>query len=167
MHEIKESIIAWASSFPPEWATFLMAMVPVTELRASIPVSMTLFGLSWGWAFFFSFLGNLFLGAVVLFIGEATITYLVSHNKRLSDFWHHYIERIKTKNTKKFRTWGSLALILFVAIPLPMTGAFSGAVAASIFKIPYWQALKLLAVGLFIAGSIVTALTLWTMKILQ
>jgi uncharacterized membrane protein len=48
-----------------------------------------------------------------------------------------------------------------------MTGAFSGAVAASVFKIPYWQALKLLAVGLFIAGSIVTALTLWTMGILQ
>lgn len=167
MYEIKEGIIAWAGSFSPEWATFFMAMMPITELRASIPVSMTLFGLSWGWAFFFSFLGNLFLGALVLLIGEATITYLMSHNKRLSDFWHHYIERIKMKNIKKFRTWGSLALIIFVAIPLPMTGAFSGAVAASIFKVPYWQALKLLGVGLFIAGSIVTALTLWITGLLQ
>lgn len=160
MHHIKEVIIAWASAFPPEWATFLMAMLPVTELRASIPIAITVLGLSWWEAFLYSFLGNLFLGAVVLVVGEAVIGFIIRYNQILSRFWHRYIERIKTKNEEKFKTWGSLALIAFVAIPLPVTGAFTGAVASSLFKIPFWKALFLLAIGLLIAGSIVTVITL-------
>lgn len=167
MHEIKEIIISWASSFPSEWATFLLAMMPVTELRASIPLAITVFEMPWWEAFLYSFLGNLFLGAGVLFLGETAISYMVKHILPLSRLWHHYIERIKMKNAKKFETWGSLALILFVAIPLPVTGAFTGAIAASLFKIPYWRALSLLALGIFIAGCIVTLLTLGAMGIVD
>ena len=147
MHHLKEIIIGWASGFPPEWATFFMAMLPVTELRASIPIAITVFDMYWWEAFFYSFLGNLFLGAVVLFAGETIIGYIIRYNKTLSHLWHKYIERIKVKNQKKFETWGSVTLIAFVAIPLPVTGAFTGAVAASLFKVPYWKALFLLAIG--------------------
>lgn len=153
-------IIEAVSGFPAEAAVFVLAMVPVTELRAAIPVGMLGFDLAWYSAFLFAFLGNLLLGAIVLLVGEAGLAYLCRHVGFVSRFWHRYVERIKTKHSEKFKIWGALALVAFVAIPLPVTGAFTGAVAASIFRIPYWRGLALLGAGLLIAGAIVTGITL-------
>jgi uncharacterized membrane protein len=160
MHEIKDTIIASVSGLPPEIATLVLAMVPVTELRAAIPVGILVFDLSWYSAFLFALIGNIALGMVVLAVGEAGIAFLCRRIDRVATFWHRYVEGIKTKHETKFRVWGAVALITFVAIPLPLTGAFSGAVAASIFRIPYWRGVALLSVGLIIAGSIVTGISL-------
>lgn len=75
-------------------------------------------------------------------------------------FWLKYVERITHKNKKKFEKWGALALIIFIAIPLPVTGAFTGGVLASIFEIPPKKAALMILAGCAIAGIIVTGLTL-------
>ncbi|MEA3323324.1 MAG: small multi-drug export protein, partial [Patescibacteria group bacterium] len=77
----------------------------------------------------------------------------------LNNLWQKYINRIHTNNRKKFEKWGSIILVTFVAIPLPMTGIFTGAVAASIFQIPFRKAWPLLALGSLISGIIVTLIT--------
>ncbi|HDH07408.1 MAG TPA: ligand-binding protein SH3, partial [Candidatus Moranbacteria bacterium] len=77
-----------------------------------------------------------------------------------NSFWEKYIERVRSKNERKFERWGAVALIAFVAIPLPMTGAFTGGVAASIFQVPVKTASVLLLIGCIIAGIIVTGITL-------
>lgn len=157
---MKEHLIEFFSQFPPEVATFLLAMVPVTELRASIPVAITVYDMSPVAAFVYSVLGNVAVGAIVLAFGEKIVALLIARVAPLRRLWERYIERIKTKNVDRFDRWGAWALVLFVAIPLPMTGIVTGAVAASIFQIPWKRAISLLALGAVIAGIAVTMLTL-------
>ena len=74
-------------------------------------------------------------------------------------FFTFLFERTRRKHSKKFEKWGALALITFVAIPLPITGGWSGALAAFVFGIPFKKALPLIFSGVIIAGVIVTGLT--------
>lgn len=146
---------------PKELATFLMSMLPVTELRASIPVAILKYGLSPWSAFFYSVLGNTLLGVLtIILIGPAT-KFVIEKIDFLNKIWQKYIGRLHNKHKEKFEKWQAWALVSFVAIPLPMTGAFSGAVAASIFKIKAQEAIPLIFLGCTISGAIVTGITLF------
>jgi len=162
---MQEIVIQWFVDFPDHWAVFFMAMIPITEIRASIPVGITVYDMSIVSAFFWSVMGNIIIGAIVLKIVEPLIWFIIKHFSSLERFWHRYIERLRTKNEAKFNKWGSLALIAFVAIPLPMTGVFSGAIAASIFQVPAIRAIVLLSIGSFVSGILVTSITLITIAV--
>jgi len=84
---------------------------------------------------------------------------IIAHSDRVRTLWERYIHRIETRNAAAFRKWGALALILFVAIPLPMTGVFTGAVASTIFQVPLKRALPLLLIGSIIASVLVAMIT--------
>ncbi|MFC1608800.1 COG2426 family protein [Patescibacteria group bacterium] len=157
---MQEIIISWFSGLPSELATFLTAMMPVTELRASIPVAIVKYEMHPFWAWFWSVAGNTFMGALVVLLVEPISQMIIRRVGFINRFWEKYIGRIKNKNVEKFEKWGALALITFVAIPLPVTGAFTGAVAASVFNVEFKKAVPALFLGCVIAGVIVTALTL-------
>lgn len=157
---MQDIIISFFSGFPKELATFLVSMMPITELRASIPVAIVKWEVAPFWAWFWSVLGNTLMGALVILVVEPVTKLFINRINFLKNFWEKYINRIKTKNTEKFEKWGAIVLISFVAIPLPVTGAFTGAVAASIFQIPFKKAVPLLFTGCVIAGIIVTGITL-------
>ncbi|MFC1644481.1 COG2426 family protein [Patescibacteria group bacterium] len=156
---MQEIIISWFSGLPSELATFLTAMMPVTELRASIPVAILKYGMHPFWAWFWSVLGNTIMGALVIIFVEPVSQLIIKKVDFINKFWEKYIGRIKNKNVEKFEKWGALALITFVAIPLPVTGAFTGAVAASIFNVKFKKAVPALFLGCVIAGIIVTVIT--------
>ena len=156
MHDI---IISYFQNFPEELATFLIAAIPVTELRASVPIAITVYGMTPFWAWFWSVLGNTAMGALVIIIVEPISRYLIRRIEFLNNLWQCYTDRIYRNNEKKFEKWGALALVAFVAIPLPVTGAFTGAVAASIFQVPFRKAVPLLFLGCAIAGVIVAGIT--------
>ncbi|HFC76882.1 MAG TPA: ligand-binding protein SH3 [Candidatus Moranbacteria bacterium] len=155
---MQEIIISWFTGMPKELATFLMAMLPITELRASIPVAILKYGLSPFSAFFWSVLGNAFLGVLALLLIEPVTKLIIEKNNFLDKMWQKYIGKLRGKNKDKFAKWEAWALVSFVAIPLPMTGAFSGAVAASIFQIKSKKAIPLITLGCLISGTIVTTL---------
>lgn len=157
---MKEHVIEFFSSFPDGLATFLIAMIPITELRASIPVAILNFDMHPFEAFLYSVLGNIFAGILVIIFVENILHLLLNHFDYLNKIWQKYIKRIHVKNKEKFEKWGAVALVTFVAIPLPFTGIVTGAIAASIFQIPFRQAIPLLALGAVIAGVIVTMLTI-------
>ena len=154
-----EYIFTAVSSLPHSLATIILAMVPVTELRASIPFAITAYQMSPIMAFIYSVLGNVIAGIIVIFFVENILHLMLKRSQYLDKIWQKYIMRIKTKNEEKFEKWGAVALVLFVAIPLPMTGIFTGAVAASIFQIPVSRAVIFLSMGSVISGIIVTLLT--------
>jgi len=157
---MKEQIIELLSSFPDSVATFLIAMIPVTELRASIPIAITVYRMDPFAALIYSVLGNILVGALVIFFLEKFLHMILERSEFLNNLWQQYINRIHTNNKDKFEKWGAVILVTFVAIPLPMTGIVSGAVAASIFQIPFRKALPLLAMGSVISGVIVMLVTL-------
>lgn len=147
-----EKIIELVSglAFPPEILTFILSALPITELRASIPVAHKLFGLSLYEAFFWGYLGSLVPALFILFAGEWFMSLKILSRK---------VEKTRKKFYKKYEKHGSLALVLFVGVPLPLTGVWTGSLAAVIFGIPFRKAFPLIAVGNAIAGMLITLAT--------
>lgn len=151
--------IHWFVSFPPELATFLIAALPISELRGAIPIAYTVYNLPLWSAFFWSFLGNTLSVLIVLIILEPLSAFLAGHFSFWRKFFTWLFERTRKKHARKFARWGALALITFVAIPLPVTGGWSGALAAFVFGIPAKKASLCIIAGILIAGIIVSLVT--------
>lgn len=132
----------------------LVSALPVVELRGAIPLAISK-GISPAEAYFLAVLGNLLpVPFLLLFLGEA--------EKRLrrfplfDSFFEWLFLRTRRKTNEKIRKYGALGLIPFVAIPFPVTGAWTGALASYIFGIELRYALPCIAIGVSIAGVIVT-----------
>lgn len=151
--------ISWFSGFPKEIATLLIAMIPIGELRASIPIAIEVYDMPWYWAFFWSILGNTLIITIILLFLEPVSKFLMDKSKIFNKFFNWLFDRTRQKHTERFERWGALALITFVAIPLPITGGWTGALASFVFGIPFKKALPLIFIGLLIAGVIVTLIT--------
>ena len=151
--------ISLFQNFPKELAILLIAMIPIGELRASIPIAIEGYNIPWYWAYFWSILGNTLIVAIILLFLEPVSIFLRKHIKLFDKFFTWLFERTRIKYKGRFEKWGSLALITFVAIPLPVTGGWTGALAAFLFGVPFKRALPLIFVGLLIAGVIVTLIT--------
>ena len=148
------------SDFPPELATFIISMLPISELRGAIPVAIGIYHLNPVEVYFLAVIGNIVPVIFILATINPISKYLIKRSKLFDKFFSWLFARTQRKYNHKFEKWGALALITFVAIPLPVTGGYSGAVAAFVFGIPFKKALPLISIGVMIAGVIVTGLSL-------
>ena len=150
-----------------ELLTLVYSALPITELRATIPVAITVWHVKPLAALVLAVIGNS-LPVVFIILGLNKIVQLA---ERYSKFWTRVLEavfrRTRRKTSQQFEKYGLLALCLFVAIPLPMTGAWTGAIAAWLFGVPARKAFWPIFGGVIIAGIIVTTLTVGTAAILK
>jgi len=148
-------ILGWLKDIPKEYAVMIVAALPISELRGSIPLGLS-FGMPLTKAFWLSILGNCSFIAPALFLFEP-----VSNRLRKFKLWFRFFdwlfERTK-KNSYAIQKYEALGLAIFVAVPLPMTGAWSGVVAASLFKIRFRYAFISIVAGVIGAGLIVAVL---------
>ena len=151
---ITDTVARWP--FPPELLTFFLAMVPIVEMRGAIPVGHGIFGLSWFSSFAWSYLGSLTPGIFIMLLAE----HVISWCNRKSPFCNRLIgkalERTRKHFSKQHEQFGNIFLLVFVALPFPGTGVWSGSLAAIVFGIPRARAIWLLAIGNIIACAIVT-----------
>lgn len=151
-------------NFPPEIATMLMSILPITEIRVSIPVALEVYELSVPSAIFWSLVGNVATAlALILIIGPLT-AYLGQKSVWLDRIFKWIFERTRRKFYNKYVKYGDAALILFVAVPLPGTGAWTGTLAAWLFGVKTVKAFVLISIGVFISAVIVTLITLGVVK---
>jgi len=143
-----------------ELATFILAMLPLGELRLSIPIAISVYHLDPATAYFWSVLGNILPIIFVLRWLEPVSKHLSARWSLADKFFKWLFKRTRDHHSRRFEIFGALALITFVAIPLPITGAWTGAVAAFVFGVPFRKALPLIFLGILIAGGIVLFLTL-------
>ena len=155
------------SQIPPETATVIIAMLPVSKLRGAIPMAIGVYHLPPATAYFLSIIGNIIPVIFILWLIEPVSKFLMKRIKLCRRFFTWLFERTRANHNHKFEKWGSLALITFVAIPLPMTGGWSGALAAFVFGVPFKKALPLIFLGIMIAGVIVTAMSLGVVEALE
>jgi uncharacterized membrane protein len=145
-------IAGWLKGIPKELLVVIMGALPISELRGAIPLALS-FGMPAQRAFWLSVAGNLMPIIPALFLLEP-----VSRRLRRFRIWSRYFnwlfERTR-KRAEQVQRYEFLGLILFVAIPLPMTGAWTGAVAASLFRVRFRYALTAIVLGVIIAGIIV------------
>ncbi len=146
-------------NLPSEIIVMLIGMTPIGELRAAIPLALTVYKMSVIKAFFWSVLGNIIPVFFLVFFLEKIANFAYYHSRLAHKFLSWLFKRTRKKHSYKFEVFEEVALILFVAIPLPMTGAWSGALAAFVFGIPPKKSIPLIFLGIIIAGIIVTILT--------
>lgn len=159
---IKEFIVNTFQN-APEWiryvVTFVISMLPVVELRGSIPIGDLAFKIPWYWCYLLSVLGNMLPVPFILLFVERVIewTKKTKHLKKLG-LW---LEKKAAKNTPKVQKFEVFGLMLFVAIPLPMTGAWTGALVAALTGMKFKNSIISITGGVLIAGAIVTAIVLF------
>lgn len=148
-------ILDWLKGLPKDYVVIIVSALPVSELRGAIPLALS-FGMPLARAFWLSVLGNCIIIAPALFLFEPG-TRALRKFKICSRFFNWVFQRTK-RNSNAIQKYEALGLAIFVAIPLPMTGAWSGVIAASLFKIRFRYAFLAIAAGVICAGLIVSAL---------
>jgi len=148
-------ILQYLNQLPKDYIVIVVGALPISELRGAIPLALS-FGMPIARAFWLSVLGNCLIVAPALFLFEP-VTKFLRKFKVWSRFFDWVFERTK-KNSDSIQKYEALGLAIFVAIPLPMTGAWSGVIAASLFKIRFRYAFIAIVAGVICAGLIVSAL---------
>ena len=137
--------------------TFLMAMVPVVELRGAIPYGV-IAGLSVPAAFIIAVIGNLVPIPVLVVFTRKVFEWLRTKSEGL-DRIVRKLEAKADKNKELVEKYEFFGLMLLVAIPLPGTGAWTGALVAAMMNMRLKRAMPAITVGVIVAGIIVTTLT--------
>ena len=151
-------VFALILGISPRLITLLLSILPISELRGAIPYAILSGGLGWREAYIYAVLGN-FLPVIQLLLFMGRISEWLRRFPVWDRFFTWFFDRTRRKGglVEKFEAVG---LALFVAVPLPVTGAWTGCVAAFLFKIPLRLAIPAIAAGILIAGGIVTLASL-------
>ncbi|PIZ95133.1 MAG: hypothetical protein COX81_01565 [Candidatus Magasanikbacteria bacterium CG_4_10_14_0_2_um_filter_37_12] len=158
--------VEWFVSLPPEWTTFFISMFPVTELRASIPIGIEVYGLAVWKVWILAVLGDTIPAIVILYFTPYVHKWVVK-KKFLGGILTKKLESAEKAFAGKHNKYGAIALIIFVGIPLPMTGSWTGSLVAFIFNIPFKKSLSLITAGVCMAATLVTLITLFAGETLR
>ncbi len=137
-----------------EIIVFFSAMVPFIEIKASIPLGLSL-GLSKITAYIFSVSGMIIPGVIYLLVLDPLTKFARNKSKFLDAFLKKLFEKTRKEHSTKFRKLGPLFLILLVGIPLPGSGTMTGAFVSFVFGIEYWTAIAFISIGAMISGILV------------
>ena len=155
---MRERLIEWLSGSPHLLTTVVLAMAPISELRGAIPYAITVAKMPWQEAYVIAVVANFIPTIFILhFIGPVS-----DYLRRFGSFdrffnWLFARTRHRGKMIERFEVLG---LILFVAIPLPITGAWTGSLAAFLFGVRKRVAFPAIFLGIMLAGAVVTLASL-------
>ncbi len=153
-------IVEWLAVVPNEVAVFLLAMVPVGELRAAIPIGISVYNMPVQETVVIAMAGNLVPALAIYFLIGPVSRWLCKHSSHFNKFFDWLVERTRTKfASQRYARYELLGLIVFIGIPLPMTGAWTGALAAWLFALKPRYAISGFVIGLVMSAAIVTAIT--------
>ncbi|MDP6685470.1 MAG: small multi-drug export protein [Candidatus Omnitrophota bacterium] len=157
---MKEAIFHFLNSFnlTPEAMILFLATLPVTELRASIPIGILVLKESMYVTFVYSILGNLIPIAPIYFFLEP-LSKMLSKTKFMRKFFEWLFERAH-KRKHLIEKYEALGLMLFVCIPLPGTGVWTGCLIASLLRMRFIPTALAASMGVIIAAILVTTITI-------
>lgn len=139
-----------------ELSTFIISMIPIIELRLAIPFGIGV-GLDPVLCYIISVVGNMLPVPIILLFVRAVLNWMkkVRHLDKIA-LW---VEKKAIKHSRKITKFAFWGLFLFVAIPLPGTGAWTGALVAALFDVRMKKALPAILLGVLAAGILVTLVT--------
>jgi uncharacterized membrane protein len=130
-------------------------MTPLGELRVSLPVALGIYKMPLQTAFIISFLGNMVPPILILLFLDSLSKFLMERSDFFKRFFDWLFSRTRAKSSPIER-YEAIGLAIFVAIPLPITGAWTGAIAAVLLGVKFLRAVISIAIGVLIADIIVT-----------
>lgn len=153
---VNEIMALFQDKIPEELIAFVISLCPVLECRGGM-IASRLMEIPFLKAFIICYIGNMLpIPFIILFIRK-----IFDFLRRFS-FFKKIVEKLEAKTEKnkekvlKYEAWG---LLLFVAIPLPGTGGWTGALMAALLDIRMKKSLPIIALGVLIAGFIMSGLT--------
>ena len=141
-----------------ELCVFFCSMLPIIELRGAIPIGAAM-GLPWYWTYLISVVGNMIPVPFILLLIKKIIKWMsnskVKFFNKIANFLLKKVEKHREK-IEKYSFWG---LTIFVGIPLPMTGAWTGSLVAAMIDVKFWKAMLSAFIGVLISGAIMTVIS--------
>lgn len=132
---------------------FIISMIPIIELRGAIPFGAAM-GMDWWVVFGISVIGNLLPVPFIIFFGEKIFRWM-RKTKLFAKLFNWYENKLLSK-AEKVEKYALIGLCLFVAVPLPGTGAWSGAALAVLLNMSWKKAFLSITAGVLIAGVVMT-----------
>jgi len=151
---ILSNIIDISKSYPL-LSIILLTFLPFAELRASIPYAMLSLNMPWYTAFTLCVITNIILGIILYPLIDSIIKTLTKI-KKVDLIYSRYVEKTQKKIRPYIEKYGELGLAIFIGIPLPGSGVYSGSLAGYLLGIKYKKFIISNIIGVLIAGIIVT-----------
>ena len=138
-----------------ELCVFFCSLLPIIELRGAIPLGAA-FGLPWWQTYLIAVAGNMLPVPIILLFVKAVLNWMAKCRVPLFNKISGKMFEKAEKNRDKIERYAFWGLTLFVAIPLPATGAWTGTLVAALFDMKFWKSLLAALIGVMIAGVVMT-----------
>jgi uncharacterized membrane protein len=140
-----------------EWCVFFCSMIPIIELRGAVPMGWAM-GLEWWQTYIISVLGNMLPVPFILLFINKIIKWMAESKISLFNKVANWLLKKAEKNRAKIEKYAFWGVALFVAVPLPVTGAWTGSLVAAVIDMKFWKALLSALIGVMVAGVIMTVI---------
>jgi len=139
---------------------FILAAMPIIELRGALPVAILSFHLPIWQAYVLCVVGSFAPTIVIVYLLGPVSDFLRKHSRFFEWFFSKLFHYARDKHSKKIETLKDATVFVIAALPIPLAGAWSAALAAFLFDVPPKKSLPLMFLGTVIAGAAVLVLTL-------
>lgn len=157
LHCVHFMILPTLQTFlPAELLVFLMAMLPITELQGAIVAGVTILNLNPWLAFILASAGNIFVSITIYYTLGPVTNFLRKRVAWIDKLCVRIFQYTREKHNKRMSEVGHFLLFLYVAIPTPGSGGWSGALIAHVFGVPARAFIPIIISGLITAGLLVT-----------
>ncbi len=156
----------------------LVTFLPFFELRASIPLGVLEnsvhlpfglvlegFGMNWVFVFLVCVIANIILGLLIYIILNQFVEYFLRF-RVFRRIYTHYVRKTQDKAAKYVEKYGEIGIALFIGVPLPGSGVYTGALGAYLLGLSYKKFFVANVIGVLIAGILVTLVSLGLFNIL-
>ena len=140
-----------------ELCVLLCSMIPIIELRGAIPFGFV-FQMDWWLTYILAVIGNMIPVPFILLFINGIIKWMSKSRVKFFNKFANWLLAKAEKNREKIEKYSFWGVCLFVAIPLPVTGAWTGSLVAATIGMKFWKALLSTFIGVLIAGLIVTVI---------
>jgi len=140
-----------------EFCVLICSMLPIIELRGAIPMAAA-FNIPWWLAYILSVVGNMLPVPIILLFIKKFLTWASNSKIKFLNKLANWLNRKVEKNRPKIEKYAFWGLCIFIAIPLPTTGAWTGSLVAAMIDMKFWKAMLTAFVGVLIAGTVITAI---------
>ncbi len=156
---LDSSTFEFLYTVPGPIATALVAMIPFAEAQVAVPMALSVYKMSPWWAVICSGIGGTLITTFLVYSLGPILGLVVRYVPPARPMIDWLFDRTRHRFVGKYEKYGLLALLVFVIIPGPGSGAWAGSLAAFLFGIPKKKAVVSISIGLFFAAFLVLLVT--------
>lgn len=154
-----QGLIDWITQVPPLVGIAVLTFLPLLELRASIPYGLLATTLPWWVVFIAAVVTNWLVAPFVYLFLKYALRFL-TRNAWFARVWERYSERTQMRISRTVDTWGAWGLAVFIGIPLPGSGVYTGALGAYLLGMGFRRFMWVALAGVLIAAITVTIIVM-------